>query len=213
MNIVAFGCSFTVGEGLDDVFPQFNKISKFAWPQQLADLANCTVTNLGVCGASCKEILHMLLNHKFNKGDIVVVCWSFIDRWCIIKDDDEIYQFGIWNTEKGRLLSGWSEQTLQGGLSKIATAFYEHIHDDEDRIQEMLRDIEFARLYLDSKGIKNYHMSVGKDAIIEKNWFKTKILDIDWQSQDKAPDKVHPGIQTHKIVAQKIFELTQGFQL
>ena len=77
----------------------------------------------------------------------------------------------------------------------------------------MLRDIEFARLYLDSKGIKNYHMSVDKDLIIEKNWFKTKILDIDWKSQDKAPDTVHPGIQTHKIVAQEIFEYTQGLNI
>ena len=186
---------------------KFNKKSKLAWPQQLADLLNCTVTNLGKSGASNKFILYRLLNHKFTQNDIVIVCWSFIDRWCIIRDQ-AIEEFGIWNTD---------QKEYRIPETKTAKAFYEHIHDDEDRTQEMQRDIEFARLYLDSKGIKNYHMSVCKDLIVEKNWFKTKILDIHWRKiksqRKKGLDKLHPGIEAHQIVAQKVFELTQGLKI
>lgn len=207
MNLVAFGCSFTLGQSLDEY--ESEKVSKLAWPQKLADAVGCTVDNLAQKGVSNKFILYKILNHKFTQDDIVIVCWSFIDRWCVIQKGD-IHHFGLWNTSSGR-----------NGLpiTKTATAFYEHIHDDEDRIQEMQRDIEFARLYLDSKGIKNYHMSVKKELIFNnpKSWFKTKILDVNWKKikaeQEKGLDGLHPGPKAHQIVAGKVFELTKGLTI
>tara|TARA_B100001094_G_C18109603_1_gene760379 strand:- start:685 stop:1320 length:636 start_codon:yes stop_codon:yes gene_type:complete len=211
MNIVAFGCSFTLGQSLEDL--DSHKVSKLAWPQKLADAVGCTVDNLADKGASNKFILYKLLNHEFTQDDIVIVCWSFIDRWCIIQKDD-VHQFGIWNTTN---LNKRYSKTLP--ITKTATAFYEHIHDDEDRIQEMQRGIEFSRLYLDSKGIKNYHMSVTQSLVLDnpKSWFKTKILDVNWKKlkagQEPGLDGLHPGIKAHQIVAEKVFELTQGLTI
>jgi len=219
MNLVAFGCSQTQGEGLEDIYPE-HKISKLAWPQKLADIVGCTVNNLGKGGVSNKQILHTLLNYKFMQEDIAIVCWTHLDRWCIIRDTD-IERFGVWNWSKAKKDARF--RFTQAGnddlITSTATAFYEHIHDDEDRKQEMHRDIELARLYLDSKEIKNYHMTAMKSpsSIGGYSWFNTKILDVDVQEiKDKnqlACDKHHPGTKAHQIVAEKVFELTKGLNI
>ena len=84
----------------------------------------------------------------------------------------------------------------------------------------MHRDIEFTRLYLDSKGIKNYHMTAminNENNIGVYNWFNTKILDVDVQEikdqNQLASDKQHPGTKAHQIVAEKVFELTKGLKI
>lgn len=219
MNLVAFGCSHTQGIGLEDIYPETSKISKLAWPQKLADLIGCTVTNLGKGGASNKQILHRLLNHRFMQDDIAIVCWTHTDRWCIIRDKD-IEAFGIWNygkAKKDARFGTMSQEGINDPITSIATAFYEHIHDDEDRKQEMHRDIEFAKLYLNSKGIKNYHMTamnLNNNNIGGYSWFNTKILDVDVQkTKDQnqlASDNHHPGTKAHQIVAEKVFKLTEG---
>ena len=221
MNLVAFGCSQTQGEGLEDIYPE-HKTSKLAWPQKLADLVGCTVNNLGKGGFSNKRILHTVLNYEFMQDDVAIVCWTHLDRWCIIRDKD-IEEFGIWNYSKAKKeakIGTMSQRGIDAPETKIATAFYEHIHDDEDRKQEMHRDIEFTRLYLDSKGIKNYHMTAminNENNIGVYNWFNTKILDVDVQEikdqNQLACDKHHPGTKAHQIVAEKVFELTKGLNI
>lgn len=219
MNLVAFGCSQTQGEGLEDIYPE-HKVSKLAWPQKLADLIGCTVNNLGKGGVSNKQILHTLLNYKFMQNDIAIVCWTHTDRWCIIRDKN-IERFGVWNWGKAKKDARikLSQEGINDPITSTATAFYEHIHDDEDRKQEMHRDIELARLYLDSKGIKNYHMTAMKSpsSIGGYSWFNTKILDVDVQEikdqNQLASDKHHPGTKAHQIVAEKVFELTKGLNI
>tara|TARA_Y200000002_G_scaffold344230_1_gene317311 strand:- start:533 stop:1249 length:717 start_codon:yes stop_codon:yes gene_type:complete len=235
MSLVAFGCSITAGQGLEDIYPpnsegmyaELQVTSKLAWPQLLADLFDCTVNNLGHGGSSNKQILHTILNYNFTQDDIVVICWTHVNRWCLIKtaDDirfrpngsiyeDDIETLGLWNCSQPlQRRRSWLGTRTKDPITKTATAFYEHIYDDEDMKQEMLRNIQFAKLYLDTKQIKNYHMTLSYDQYTYK-WFDTDLLPIDWQKiKDEnpyAPDNQHPGSQAHQIVAQEVFKLTQG---
>ena len=74
-RLVAFGCSHTYGEGLEDCWNWETRkagpvASKFAWPQILANLLKRECVNLGRRGASNKEILHNIQMFDFEKDDI-----------------------------------------------------------------------------------------------------------------------------------------------
>jgi len=60
MRLIAFGCSYTYGAGLEDCFtPPIGHgpiPSKFAWPQLVANELNMECINMSSSGASNKEI-------------------------------------------------------------------------------------------------------------------------------------------------------------
>ena len=63
MRLVAFGCSQTWGSALPDVWGikenqtiHERGVSKYAWPKLLANKLDVECVNLGIAGASNKEI-------------------------------------------------------------------------------------------------------------------------------------------------------------
>ena len=210
MNLITFGCSYTQGIGLEDVYPESSKISKLAWPQKLADLIGCTVTNLGWGGSSNKKILHNILKYDYNTNDVVVVCWTHKDRWCIIKED-EILDIGLWHVPNNRKYDGWASiETM-----KRSEVFFENLHNENDMLLQMQRDIQLAKYWLEKRKIKNYHFSVSIDEYFEKyeKWFDVKLLNINFlKLKNNFPglDNSHPGWQAQETVAKNIIELTEG---
>ena len=93
-RLIAFGCSFTRGTALDDVWDFKNKCSifpqpsKYAWPQLLADKLDIECINLGKGGYSNKAIWHIIVNFDFKPSDIVFIHWSFLDRYHYYKTND-----------------------------------------------------------------------------------------------------------------------------
>lgn len=216
MNLVTFGCSYTQGIGLEDVYPETSKISKLAWPQKLADLIGCTVTNLGWGGSSNKKILHNILKHDYNTNDVVVVCWTHTDRWCIIKED-EISDIGIWQWPDSRKYDGTTVE-YDTETTKRSQVFFEHLHDENDMLLQMQKDIQLAKCWLDKRNIKNYHFSVSIDEYFKKNekWFDVKLLNFDFiklRNNFPAVDNSHPGWQAQETVAKNIIELTEGLSI
>jgi len=214
MNLVTFGCSYTQGIGLEDVYPKFDKISKLAWPQVLAESVGCTVDNLGVGGSSNKKILHNILKHDYDTDDVVVVCWTHTDRWCVIKQD-EISDVGIWQWPDSRKYDGvkYDRETI-----KRSQVFFEHLHDENDMVLQMQRDIQLAKYWLDKRNIKNYHFSVDAVTYFKKyeKWFDVELLNIKFiQLRNNFPglDGHHPGWQAQAAVAENIIELTQGLSI
>ena len=68
--------------------------SQYAWPQALANIARATAINKGQMGASCKEIINIILEFEFKPGDVVVIAWSYPERWSIIDEDDNVTRIG-----------------------------------------------------------------------------------------------------------------------
>ena len=120
MKLIAFGCSNTFGQFLPDVWNEETELpiddegpSQFAWPQILADKLNLKCCNFGEPGISNKEIWYNIVNGEsfFEIDDIVIICWTYSDRNCIIKSK-EIKQLRYWDT-----------------LDVESRSYYKYIHD------------------------------------------------------------------------------------
>lgn len=76
-RVVAWGCSFTWGEGLEQAQTQ---ASPQSWPSLVAEQLDCPVLNLSQCGASNLWITDQLLDHQFQPHDLVLIMWTWDQR-------------------------------------------------------------------------------------------------------------------------------------
>jgi len=226
-RLVTFGCSYTFGQGLTDIYPHVTKPSKYAWGQLIADQLKLEHINNGKPGASNKEILNLILNFDYKEDDVVIVCWSHWDRWCVIKHD-VVDQIGIWVV--GTYYP--TDKRLQGKLEhvkknypeweKMNEAFFTHIHNTHDMMLDMQRSMQFANLWLSNKKIKNYHtMTCDENLHSYLKWFDVDIISTFqsthyWKENQTvnglnfgtAKDDLHPNEVVHQFVAEKILEHT-----
>jgi hypothetical protein len=78
-RVVAFGCSYTRGTALDDIWDFennrsiFPQPSKHDWPQLIADKLELECINLGKGGFSNKAIWHSILNFDFKYNDLIFI--------------------------------------------------------------------------------------------------------------------------------------------
>ena len=183
-RLVTFGCSFTYGSALADTYEFKPGPSIYAWPNVAAKELNIECVNKGIPGAGNKEILHYIQNFDFHTDDIVCVLWTYQDRWCIIKED------GIENFIAHR--KGRSNQY-----------YYQFLHDKNDLWLDSFTRINFAKLFLDCKGIKNLHFIMHK-TILEKipAWSKVNFEDVFMDeyrfSNPLGLDDAHPGELAHQ---------------
>lgn len=109
MNLVAFGCSSTYGQGLSDCFKSLTAAgphpSEFAWPSQLANLLEINCINQSLPGSSNLSILNRILNYRFEQTDIVFVMWSFYARDLIYNEDG--YNTNLIATDSSTLAKCW----------------------------------------------------------------------------------------------------------
>ena len=188
-RLIAFGCSLTHGYGL--------KNQDDAWPNILASKCNMDIINHGEPAASNKRILWKILTTDINKDDIVVVKWSYTNRWCVIKDSDNIFNLGPWMKDKDSRL------------------WYKNFYNDTDRIFDAQIIIKYADYYLKEKGIKFYFMHTAPKDLAKLNvdatFLKTSISDIS-QQYTKAKD-YHPGADAHKAYAELVYKETNGLTI
>ena len=195
MRLVAFGCSNTYGQALPDT--KFKKntaappASKFSWPSVLAEKLNIECVNKGVPGASNKLISHVIRNTEFQDDDIVIVLWSYVDRWCIIdKDGDQ-----DWTSHGHNAVAPWAK-------NRRSMNYFRYLYNEVDHIIETNHRIDYANLYLKSLGIKQFHSSC--ESIIHPLLFDInfKVL----RKIDIALDNTHPGIEAHKAIAETFYK-------
>ena len=193
-KIVAFGDSCTYGHGLIDCFKKNgdpgDKPSKLAWPQLLAKQFEAKSYNLGIPGASNKEIANRILKTKLDKDATVIVCWSYVDRHCIIKKNS-IEQIGHWK------------------IDKISKAYYKNIYDRHDHMWQFYSTINHIDLFLKAQGIDCNHFHVDKNELSEPRWNTVKMIPVDYadirHQHALAEDKMHPGPAAHKQVAEELY--------
>jgi hypothetical protein len=194
-RLIAFGCSFTFGVGLPDCFKHqgAEKIpSKLGWVQILADKMNLTAHNMSKPGSSNLEILDNILKFKFEESDIVVVMWTmptrelYLRRFPVKKD----LQMGPWNTDS--ISKRWIESL-----------------DDHDQGVKSWINAHHADLVLKQNNVKYLHIPC-----FPKAWdpHKPDYINIDNMDMtglikvDEGLDP-HPGIESNKLTADKIFNL------
>ena len=215
-RLVAFGCSNTYGEGLEDCWilsPSGSNMrdgpnpSKFAWPMVLANIMDLECVNLSLPAASNKWICNKVLNTKLSNTDTVVFMWSYFDRTCFFQDD---------NTYRRLMGQDIANVTMSASDKKYTKQFYKQFYTRTDLLIETFMKINFAKLFLDTHGIKNYHFTcddmLTKMSVPVWNCANVTIPDGIKHNVDFALDNQHPGPVSHSIIASQIHNYIQENQ-
>jgi hypothetical protein len=203
-RLVAFGCSYAYGHGLSDCHERTGQPgpqpSKFSWPSLLATKLDRECINLSQCGLSNKAIWHRIVNTSFTPSDVVVIGWSYPERWCIIRsesDSGSVEDIGPW---------------IKG---KIHRVFYTKLYNEVDMNVDFNLRISHAMMHLDNAGIENYHTLIEPNTVQPLSWNNTPILPVSLGAMKKrhklALDRQHPGPDAHKEYADQLYqEITEN---
>ena len=208
-RLITFGCSFTYGSFLPDCCSILRDgtachgsvPSKLAWPQVLGDLLGREVINKSLPGASNLQILYEILNFKFKPDDQVVIMWSlpnrdlvFTKRWN--KDSIGILkpfrQLGTWMTDL--FARRWISTLNEYDYGVKSWVYMQH-----------------AGLFLDSIDIKHIHYPANITELLQ---YKPEFVNVSNLIEsakmfniDRASDAQHPGVESHKLTAKKIYSI------
>lgn len=225
-RLVAFGCSHTYGEGMPDnykngkqVQPYHQMQSKFAWPEVLGKKLGLPVVNYGKGGASNKYACKKVLDTPLNDIDIVVFLWTYFSRTCFWDEDGNPKRItpenGYWHNLK--------KDSVRNDI-KFCNTYYKNFFSYYNTNIEAYQQINFAKLYLDSKGIKNYHVTcqdlpftdlTSGDTLLNPNT-KSQLTAPHWNTVDlrhqplydrNALDSHHPSISAHEKIAEDIYKI------
>ena len=210
MNILTLGDSFTYGEELDD--------RNSAWPQQLANLIDYKLINLGLPSNSNPAMTRQLLDHlvlgREQTPDLVVIGWTSPGR---TEHCDVVGSFNLWPGYRGTLFE--KNQTWRRDLLNYINQY----HNDEYLFQIYLQQIIYVKNLLQNKRIR-YIMcnTVGneyyKSTYSAKFGYYKSEIDHDnfigwpnegmaeWVGNCKRGPNGHFLEDGHKIVADKIYE-------
>ncbi len=206
-TLVAFGDSCTYGHGLKDCIAPDGvnpgkSPSEMAWPTELAynfaptNSEEIPYANLGIPGASNKEIWNKIMNTKLDHNNIVVIGWSLYNRTCVINKHG-VDQIGIWQD------------------TKPAKSYFKHLYDDYDMHNDFYLRANHIKQYLDQKEIENYHWRL-ETTMSEQvpKWNEVRFIDFDYHNlKNKYPlaqDNLHPGEEAHKKIAESLFQHIKG---
>ena len=206
-RLVAFGCSLTQGQDLEkDV-----EYSKLAWPYVLGQKLNLAVTNCGKNGSSIKRIWWDIMNFDFHSSDTVVILWTHIDRWCIIKDKDSLpHDWDIHREDFKHQFSRHKDDVTNihhSMMDKRSEMWYKYFHDEHDIIQQGFLHINHADMYLKNKVKNVFHLRASENELTTSfNQVKFLNADIDdlRKRYPRANDDWHPGIECQQEYASQI---------
>jgi len=196
-RLVTFGCSFTYGHGLHDCFSYDKEPSMFAWPQLLADKLTLTCVNKSKPGSGNFEILLNVLTTDFCKDDMVIISFSYFERYNLLKMSDN-------SGNRVRIPFKTSNHKT------LVLNEFEDVYSKPKLYWDNWLAIHHCEKFLISKKIRNfsffgtpYGARSDKPDILELENF---IYDITFISKDKALDRNHPGPDSHRLLSNIIYE-------
>lgn len=198
-KIVAFGCSYTYGHGLYDCHNKKDngpllKPSNHTYLQHLAvKLKINTILNLAEPGAGNKYIMHKIDTnlHNIDKEDLVIIQWSFIDRFSVLHNSEDTDNLGPWqNNVKSK-------------------EYYRFFYSEYDNRKHTAWYINCATAMLKHKGVTQIIHTEPPN----EQFDKSTIIDQDsyWEDclvnhkVDRARDGNHPGLNSHRKYAEAMY--------
>lgn len=203
-RLITFGCSFTAGIGLPDIYPRHDTTSSLGWPALLGKKLNLELVNKGKGGTGNLEILCNILNTDFEDTDTVVILWSSFlrhDRFVIDSD----------------LKSGsrMSEEEFLLNVFKIESPDWVNSNRNKNWLT-----IHHASCYLKTLGINFYsllgivnrdnsitgdrpdHLDIPNfiEDIRPGHWIVDEALD------GKPNEPGHPGLESQRLLSQMIYD-------
>lgn len=211
-RLVAFGCSNTYGQGLEDCYWEDyepnNETEKFypsklAWPQLVADKLEISCHNASICGASNKLLMHQIISFPFLETDTVVIMWTHLDRYSLLRNDISDYRY--WADEsnyKHRTIGPWNKNVRDKN-------YYKFIYDEDDHRIMSNHYINYTNLHLEKLNISVLHTTC-IDTRHNSNVLHPLIFDVQHEElrhkYPKSLDQSHPGPEAHQEIANRIYK-------
>lgn len=143
-RLIVFGCSLAYGVGLPDCWPWSNTSlpSKLSWTQLTADAMKRTLVNKSIPGASNKLIWHTIYNFKFKADDVVIISWTFPNRYSVLKTPKKWH-----NLHHNRVDS-----------DPLSAAYYNDLHSFYDSYSMSRLYVDHANRLLKDMNLTVYHL-------------------------------------------------------
>ena len=191
-RLIVFGCSLAYGVGLPDCWPDTSKPSKFCWPELIAQSMNRELVNKSTPGSSNKRIWYTISKFKFEPDDIVIISWSYPNRYSIINNP-------------------WDIRNLRHNATDdpASSAYYEHIYSLYDMAVMSKLYADDANRILTEKNIPVYNLTVEKHyryLTLGQHNIVPLYMAIYEESYPKALDDDHLGLGGHKAFAADFME-------
>lgn len=190
-RLVTFGCSMTYGVGLED--PQNQ-----TWGACVSRALGRTHVNQGQPGASNKFISYKVTNFKYQPDDLVMILWSFKDRYCILKS------------------AGNSRFFYPASEEQDSVLYYKEFYNDFDQEYINLVYVSYTIDFLLKNNIKFYQMFFRDSDVVpvlgKKNFIPVS-LDKYFVNYPKGLDNAHLGKEGTEKYSEKLVEyLKRGLE-
>jgi hypothetical protein len=211
--IVAYGCSFTFGDELDDLPEWYNdltdkrnfmpeklkyhKPSKKSYPYVMGKILNYEVENYGWRGGSNDRIFRTFFEHILNntKESIYVIQWTFPHRTEVWSNKIQYYE-GIVPT-----ITDWHE---------ASNLYYRNHYDANDTIKKLIRYIWSVDSL--SKQFQQKIIQFIPIGIEDLGWDGVS-MEYDFKLLDNLPDSFLDTQQIRNLVNYKIHPSEEGHEL
>lgn len=183
-RLITLGCSHTLCEGVDS--------NKDSWPYILSNKLNIPLINLSEAGGSNRTIQHNVYKFKFKPSDIVVILWTYSDR----------YHFFINKNTHSGIINSWGNSRSEIWFKEFHTQ-YNEIFDNQTIVNQV-------NLFLKNKNIQVYNMVVSSEFNYYFDITDVDFIDIDFTKKylKKYPrgiDGWHMGAEGNYNFAMDIY--------
>lgn len=226
-KLYVFGDSFTQGHHRFESYPAYADFKELRggklfdlWSTILTNKLGFKLENLGHAGTGNEEIFSILCQNvnKFQKGDIVIINWTFITRFRWVIDN------GFWQTVHGGPMDGIGETTRKEILlNRFHPRYAMLIYEFETIIDRLAESVGFEVFYwsaennliynLPNKNQRKYIISEfikpGETLFFEI--FRRGGKTIEQESDYKIGD-VHLGESGHKIQGEMFYNYIMNIE-
>lgn len=218
MKCKSFGCSFVFGTDLPDnpesavlAWP-VGQFSRLTWPALMAKTLGMEYECFARPGSGNLQIAERLLNEcARHSADLVVVDWTWIDRFDYIKSLDPWQPWGT---------------TRPGDQQNASTNYYKYLHSE---YTDKLNTLIYIKTVIDTlleKGIQ-FIMTYEDELIFDRRWHVSESIVylqdyikpymttfdgktfLDWSRQHGYPESAtwHPLELAHRVAAEYMFNV------
>ena len=152
-TLFTFGCSFTEDFETSSALLYKNykdfRGGKFpdSWPKILSNKLNLELKNYGEGSSGNDQIFQEICKrcNDFKKGDIVIVEWSFVERYRIAVDDNQWLKIGAGDVPNNSPIT--NELHSQMIMNRTLNPYKKLVYDYENMIDVLSKSIGFDVYY------------------------------------------------------------------
>ena len=181
-RLVTFGDSWTSGRAIFK--PVENDYPESAWPAHVANHLNIPVINKGKGGSSAKRIWKTILDFSFLPTDLVIILWTYKERFCVI--------------ERKKIIDIRPKRT-----ESKSTVYYKHFFNEVDCQIDFNLRVDHANYFISKTGATSLNFSICDTT---NNFCDVPILQTmrDVTNLFGTYDIGHPALEGHQEIAKRM---------